>query len=226
MAEDVVHTGIPGLDDLMEGGFDRGSVTLISGKTGTGKSIFSLQFAYTGAVSYGESTLYITTEETSEYLKKQAARFGWDLTALEKSKKLMIMSFDPFDIDLLTTKILDALKGFPVHRVVIDSVSMLEMYVSDTYRTRKALFKFLQGLKQMGVTILLTAEIPEDSANLSRSGVMEFLVDSVIVMQYLAITKYKRSLLIRKMRTRNHSMNIHPFEIGEKGIVVQTLGAR
>jgi circadian clock protein KaiC len=225
MASDTVPTGIPGLDKIMGGGLDRGSVTLISGKAGTGKSIFSLQFVYSGTAKFKESALYITTEETADYLRKQAANFGWDMAALEKSGSLYIMSFDPFDIDLLTTKILDTLQKFPAKRVVIDSVSMFELYVSDTYRTRKAMFKFLQGLKQMGITIFLTAEIPEDSQNLSRSGVLEFLVDSVVVLQYMAITKYKRSLLIRKMRMRNHSMNIHPFEIGTDGIRVQSVGA-
>ena len=108
-------------------------------------------------------------------------------------------------------------------RVVIDSVSMFELYISEAFKIRKSLFKFLQKLKEMNVTTLLTAEILEESSNLSRSGVIEFLVDSVIILQYLTIAKYKRSLMIRKMRTSSHSSNIHPFEITSRGIVVKSV---
>jgi len=107
--------------------------------------------------------------------------------------------------------------------VVIDSLSMFELYIDDAFKVRKSIFKFLEKLKEMGITTVVTAEIPEDSNNLSRSGVVEFLVDSVIVLQYLSIAKYKRSLMIRKMRTSKHSMDIHPFEIGPSGIEIKSL---
>ncbi|MCX6814408.1 MAG: hypothetical protein NTY20_02050, partial [Candidatus Aenigmarchaeota archaeon] len=108
-------------------------------------------------------------------------------------------------------------------RVVVDSLSMFELYIDEPFKIRKAMFKFLEKLKEIGVTTLVTAEIPEDSNNLSRTGVLEFLVDSVIVLQYLSIAKYKRSLMIRKMRTSKHSMDIHPFDIGPSGIEIKSI---
>ena len=218
-----VPTGIPGLDSLMGNGFEQGSINLISGKTGTGKSIFCLQFLVNGALKFGEKGLYITTEETADYVKKQARVFGWDLDSLEKEGMIKVIDYEPFDIDTLTPKITEIVKETGAKRIVIDSVSMFELYISEAFRIRKSMFKFLQRLKDMGLTTIVTAEILEQSEGLSRSGVIEFLVDSVIILQYMTLAKYKRSLMIRKMRISRHSMNIHPFEITSRGIVVKSV---
>jgi KaiC/GvpD/RAD55 family RecA-like ATPase len=217
-----IATGIVGLDKLIGNGYEQGSINLVTGKTGTGKSIFSMQFLIAGA-KMKEKGLFVTTEESGDYLKKQAESIGWDIASLEKQGYLKIMPFEPFDIDTLMTKIADAARLFGAKRVVIDSLSMFELYIDEPFKIRKAIFKFLEKLKEMEITTIVTAEIPEDSNNLSRSGVVEFLVDSVIVLQYLSIAKYKRSLMIRKMRTSRHSMDIHPFEIGPSGIEIKSV---
>jgi KaiC/GvpD/RAD55 family RecA-like ATPase len=217
-----IATGIIGLDKLIGNGFEQGSINLVTGKTGTGKSIFSMQFLIAGA-KMKEKGLFVTTEESTDCIKKQAESIGWDLSPLEKQGTLKIIALEPFEIDTIMTKITEAAKTFGAKRVVIDSLSMFELYIDEPFKIRKAIFKFLQKLKETGLTTVVTAEIPEDSNNLSRTGVIEFLVDSVIVLQYLSIAKYKRSLMIRKMRTSKHSMDIHPFEIGPSGIEIKAV---
>jgi len=217
-----VSTGILGLDKLIGNGLEQGSVNLVTGKTGTGKSIFSMQFLISGAKAR-EKGLFVTTEESSDYIRKQAESLGWEISSLERQGTLKIVAIEPFEIDTIMTKITDAAKMFGAKRVVIDSLSMFELYIDEPFKTRKAMFKFLEKLKEIGVTTIVTAEIPEDSNNLSRTGVIEFLVDSVIVLQYLSIAKYKRSLMIRKMRTSKHSMDIHPFDIGTSGIEIKSV---
>ena len=81
-------------------------------------------------------------------------------------------------------------------------------------------WKVIQKIREMNRVGIVTAEILEDSNSLSRFGVIEFMVDSVVLLQYLGLAKYKRSLMIRKMRMGDHSTNIHPFEISKKGISV------
>jgi KaiC/GvpD/RAD55 family RecA-like ATPase len=217
-----VPTGILGLDKLIGNGFEQGSINLVTGKTGCGKSIFSMQYLIGGA-KMREKGLYVTTEESGDYLKKQAEGIGWDISSLERQGYIKIMAIEPFEIDTIMTKITETAKAFGAKRVVVDSLSMFELYIDEPFKTRKALFKFLEKLKELNVTTVVTAEIPEDSNNLSRTGVIEFLVDSVIVLQYLSIAKYKRSLMIRKMRTSKHSMDIHPFEIGLSGIEIKSV---
>lgn len=215
-------TGITGLDKLIGNGFEQGSINLVTGKTGTGKSIFSMQFLIGGA-KLREKGVFVTTEESSDYLRKQAENIGWDLSSLEKQGLLKILPLEPFEIDTVMTKITEAARAFGAKRIVIDSLSMFELYIDEAFKVRKAMFKFLEKLKETGLTTVVTAEIPEDSNNLSRTGVIEFLVDSVVVLQYLSIAKYKRSLMIRKMRTSKHSMDIHPFEIGPSGIEIKSV---
>jgi circadian clock protein KaiC len=217
-----IVTGISGLDKLVGSGFEQGSINLVTGKTGTGKSIFSMQFLIGGA-KLKEKGLFVTTEESTDYLRKQAQNIGWDLSSLEKQGMLKILALEPFEIDTIMTKITEAARAFGAKRAVIDSLSMFELYIDEPFKIRKAMYKFLEKLKETGLTTVVTAEIPEDSNNLSRTGVIEFLVDSVIVLQYLSIAKYKRSLMIRKMRTSKHSMDIHPFDIGPSGIEIKSV---
>jgi KaiC/GvpD/RAD55 family RecA-like ATPase len=218
-----VVSGIPGLDELIGGGFEEGSVNLITGKTGTGKSIFSAQFLYNGAVKNNERGLYLTTGETIKNMKKQSENFGWDFETLEKKGVVKLMEIEPFDIETLTERITDNIEAVKAKRIVIDSVSMFELYMHEPFKIRKSLYKVLQRLRDMGKTVLVIAEILEDSKGLSRFGVIEFMVDSVILLQYLGIAKYKRSLMIRKMRMTDHSTDIHPFEITPKGITIRSV---
>ena len=218
-----VPTGIPGLDELMEGGFEEGSVNLITGKTGTGKSIFSAQFLYNGARKFRDRGLYITTGETIKNIKRQSKKFGWDFDSLEKDGYLRIIEVEPYDIEKLMENISVSKDLMSSKRIVIDSISMFELYMQDPYKIRKNLFSMLQKFRDMGKTVLVVAEVLEESKNLSRSGVIEFMVDSVILLQYLGIAKHKRSLMIRKMRMTNHSTDIHPFEIGPKGIEMRRI---
>jgi KaiC/GvpD/RAD55 family RecA-like ATPase len=213
-------TGIPGLDKLMSGGFEEGTVNLITGKTGTGKSIFSTQFLYDGVMKHKQKGIYITTEETANNMRRQVKNFGWDIETLEKKGWVKIVEFEPFDVSTLTTKLQETIDKMDAKRVVIDSVSMFELYLTNVFEIRKALFKVIQKIREMNRVGVVTAEILEDSNSLSRFGVIEFMVDTIVLLQYLGLAKYKRSLMIRKMRMGNHSTNIHPFEINNKGISI------
>jgi len=218
--KDKSPSGIMGLDRLMGGGLDNNSVTLVSGKIGTGKSIFCLQFLYNGAVKHGEKGLYITTDENKETLRKQAKGFGWDLDSLEKKGVLRIVQIEPFDIESLSNIVSQKLVTEKIDRLVIDSVSLLELYMHKEFDIRKALFQILEKLREKCKLNIITTEIPEDSAGLSRFGIVEFAVDSVIILQYESMAKRKRSLIIRKMRTSKHSEIIHPFSMMKNGISV------
>ena len=81
-----VKTGIAGLDPLVEGGFPEGRSILVSGATGTGKTIFCTQFAYIGAKEYGEPAVYVTLDERPDLIREDVSRFGWNLEELEKKK--------------------------------------------------------------------------------------------------------------------------------------------
>ena len=83
-----IKTGIPGLDELIEGGFPKGDTILIAGKAGTGKSILATQFIYKGVTEYNDPwpVVFVTLEEPPHLIKMNMLRFGIDLDKLVKEK--------------------------------------------------------------------------------------------------------------------------------------------
>jgi len=182
-----------------------------------------MQFIYNGVTQFKEKGVYITTEEAAGNIKRQASKFRWNIEELEKNGSMRLVEIEPFDIETISERLTEIVETMDAKRIVIDSVSMFEMYIHDPFKIRKTLFKILQRVREMNRLCLVTAEIPEDSKGLSREGVIEFMVDGIILLKYLGIAKYKRSLAIRKMRMTDHSSDIHPFEITNAGIEVYSV---
>ncbi|MCD6477441.1 MAG: AAA family ATPase [Candidatus Aenigmarchaeota archaeon] len=218
-----IKTGIPGLDKLIDGGFVKGSSILVSGSAGTGKTIFCCQFLWEG-LKNGENCMYITFEELPEEIKADAAVFGWDFEKYEKSGKLIISYRDPFQTTDVTTRLENEIKQSKVTRVVIDSTSLLGMYFKDAHDIRRELYKLVKALKTSGATSVLTAEIPQEDGKISRFGVEEYVVDGVIVLNFILMgPESGRSLVIRKMRRTKHNEEIHPIKIDKNGLRVLSI---
>lgn len=217
-----VTSGIPGLDPLMEGGFLENSVNLVTGETGTGKTTFCLQFLWEG-LQKGETGVYITLEQSPEDIKGDAAHFGWNFDAYEKKGLCRVIYHDPAQVNNLGTVIVDEIKSLKAKRLIVDSTSLIGLSLENKSQVRKMLINLINVIKRAGCTALLISEIEEDSKGLSRYGVEEFVVDGVIILNYLeyATGDLNRSLIIRKMRRTAHGADIYPTEITRKGMVVK-----
>jgi len=216
-----VKIGVEGFDELIEGGIPNDSFVLLSGGTGTGKSIFGINFLAYGA-EHDEPGVYVSLEEGYEENVKQMALFGWGLEELQKQKKLLILQPKMYNFDKLIESIQDAVYSIKAKRVVVDSVSILELYFEDKFKTRRSILDLAKTLKGMGVTTLAISEIDDREGGLSREGVEEFVADGVIIL-YLDKKEnlMNRAIGIRKMRATNHSLKIHPVKIEpKKGMVV------
>lgn len=235
---DRVTTGIKGLDDKIEGGLVKGSINLVTGKTGTGKTAFCSSFLYEGA-NKNEPGVYVTTEEPEADIKADIkSMFNWEIEELENKKMISFLVLEPaipvnFNRDEemarilkiyvydLYSKIEDVVKKTNAKRLVLDSSTIIEMFIQDEYLKRVALMKFVTDLKRLGITTIITGTIPEGTDLLSMSGIIEFFADSVIKLEFMPIAEeFKRTLTIRKMRRTNHSIYIHPFEITKNGLKV------
>ena len=237
---DRVRTGIPGFDDLIEGGLPRGRSFLVSGGTGTGKTIFGLQFLVFGA-KVNEPGVYLTLDERPDLVREDMLRFGWDLRALEDSglfkivdgtmAKLGIPSEEEFslpatgfDLDKLLLELIRAIKKIGAKRVVIDSIAALGLNFESEHDVRKAVLKIVYLLARMGVTTILTTEINDGSTKLGKYGVEEFVADGVVVLHYMGVgTQSNRTLHVRKMRATKHSEKLHPLLITDSGLVVKEI---
>jgi len=216
-----IKSGIDGLDPLIEGGFIEGSVNLVTGGTGTGKTIFSSQYLWEG-LKKGESCIYITMEESPEAIKQDASLFGWDFQKFEDQGIFKIIYHDPAQVNNIGSVIIDEISTLKAKRLVIDSIAVMGMVIGEDSQIRRRIMNIISTLKRVGCTSIILSEIPEGSNALSRFGIEEFAVDGVIVLNYLGIGGLEaRSMMVRKMRGTNHGKDTYPFDITSTGIVVK-----
>ena len=230
-------TGISGLDELIDGGLVEGSTTLVSGGTGSGKTIFGLQFLYNGASKYNESGVYVTLETRPKDLKVEAKGFGWDLEELEKTNAIIIVDAASnkaglatygeyalrrgFDVSTLAREIYRAVEDSKAKRLVIDCVSALGMKYDDPTEVRSELFQISALLQELKVTSLLISETIDPDTQ-SRAGVEQFVTQGLISLNLFEDSgTLKRDLLIWKMRQTSHSLKKHTFTIGKNGIEIK-----
>lgn len=220
-ASNRVTSGISGLDPLMEGGFIKDDVYLVTGGTGTGKTLFCAQFLYEG-LKKGDNCIFFSLEEQPEDVIKDAKEIGIDFDPFIKDKKFMIEYQDPFEMADITSLVRDKIKTFGATRIVIDSTSIFGMVFKTHQDMRKKLYELIKALKGNGAVVLMTAEILEDSKSLSRYGVEEFVVDGIIVLHYLNLGgAATRNLSIRKMRRTDHGKEMYTLDISKGGIALK-----
>jgi len=218
-----VGTGITGLDNLLQGGFLKGSANMVSGTAGAGKTIFCLQFLLEGLKS-GENCMFVSFEETPIDIKRDALVFGWDLEPYEKQGKLFIDHRRPLESENLL-RFRTEISKYKITRVALDSTSVLSMACKTPYEIRQSLYSLVEILKKSEATSVFTTEVVYGKGDrISRFGVEEFLADSVIMLRSVGIgfdEKGMRSLQVIKARSTKHSEDAYPLEITGKGIVVK-----
>ena len=224
-----IKTGIPGFDNIIQGGLIPNSVNLLSGGTGTGKTIFCLQFLINGAKQFNEKGIYLSFEETEEDLKADVKELGLNFDGI--ANKLKVIYVPIYSITDFIAMLNEEVFSFKPKRVVIDSVSALAMPMEGDFERRKQIFKVRETLKVLNCTSVLTSEIPSESSavseyggSFSRYGLEEFLCDSVITLHYAGIGgESDRAIRVVKMRRTDHIRGPVPMEIGKMGISVSKL---
>ncbi len=220
-----VKTGIPGMDELIEGGLPKGSTVLVAGGTGSCKTIFGMQYIYNGALLYNDPGLFVTVESNPKNIAWNMQSFGWDIKKMQEERKINIYrlhlapkrDFGGLIKDEMNT-LTGIVKELGIKRLVADSTTAFASLIDDTATIRSLLFKFADGLKELDCTTLFTAETKSEKTAFSAYGVEEFMADGVIMLYF---TPPNRSVFVRKMRGTNHSKTVHPFEITKNGIVIK-----
>ncbi len=216
-----VMTGIPGLENILNGGIPRNQVVLISGTSGVGKTIMCSQFIYTGATKYNENGVYLSFEEPEDMLKENSRSFGWDFDRLEKQGKFSFIHYDPYNVEDVFNVLESTIKEVNAKRLAIDSISALGLYVRDVTELRRMIFNLSLILRSLNCTSFLTSEVIYGTNGLSRNGVEEFVADSVIMLYYERLqSSFQRALQVWKLRGSSHSQKLHPYDITDKGITV------
>jgi len=220
-----VSTGVPGLDELIEGGLPKGRITLITGAAGSGKTTLGMQFLHSGSTSFGENGLFVTLEEEAADITRDMSRYGWELKQLAEQGKLTIaQSSVPFEvnqerisIDSLLDNIHQQAMKIDARRIVFDSIASLGLSYADPVTLRRDVLRIGAMLRELGCTTLMLTEMLEGETKITRYGVEQFVSHGVIALH---VTPTYRAIQVVKMRGTNHNMGIHRLRITEKGIVV------
>jgi KaiC domain protein len=220
-----IDLGIEGLDNMIQGGVPERHLMVGIGGPGTGKTTFGLQFLDHG-LRNGENAVFITLEQSREAIVGTAEERGWEFERYESEGMLAVVDLDPVEmansLDNIRTELPGLIRGFGADRLVLDSVSLLEMMYDDQAQRRTEVFDFTRALKKAGVTTFLTSEASESNSYASRHGIIEYLTDAVFVLQYVRgeTQETRLAVEIQKIRNANHSREKKPYEMTDEGISV------
>src|SRR3989338_266656 len=225
MVIDRVKTGIPGLDEILDGGIQCNASVVLAGGPGCGKTILAQQFIYNGAAQLREPGIFITAQTDIQNIVWDMQNFKWNFKALQDKNLVRIerVQFDTkadvsMQVEEQLTLIGNMVKEIGAKRLVIDSLTAMGMWIDDRGTLRNTIFQFLSEVKKLGCTTLLTAETSGDKNEFGSFNVEQYVADGIIALYFVPPN---RGIFVRKMRGTNHSKKVHPLEITEDGIVVK-----
>ncbi|HEX7771742.1 MAG TPA: circadian clock protein KaiC [Pyrinomonadaceae bacterium] len=224
------RTGIPGFDEITQGGLPAGRSTLVCGSAGAGKTLFAMEFLVRGATLFDAPGVFISFEETDEELATNVASLGFDLKQLIADKKLVldyvfierseIEETGEYDLEGLFLRLSHAIDSIGAKRIVLDTLEALFSALPNEAIIRAELRRLFRWLKEKGVTALITCERGEEG-RLTRHGLEEYVADCVILLDHRVQNQIStRRMRIVKYRGTSHGTNEYPFLIDEKGFSV------
>lgn len=229
-------TGIPGFDHITGGGLPEGSVTLLAGTAGSGKTVLGGQFLAAGVTGPAQPGVFVTLEEWPAKIRRFLGTFGWDVTAWEAQGTWAFVDASPgldhevvigdeFDFTALMARVADAVERIGAKRVVVDTLSHVLARLGDTPRVRTQLHWLVTGFEALGVTTILTAEREHDHDGIARFGVEEFVADNIVILRNaLEGEDRRRTIEAFKLRGVAHPGGEFPFAVlADLGVVIVAL---
>lgn len=222
--ESRVRIGIPGFDSLNEGGIEKGSVVLIRGGTGTGKTIFCMQYLYEGIARYNEPGVFLSFTESKNAIYSHGMQFGWKFDEFEKKKKFVFIRYAPHEIVKVMEEgggtIRDTIESIGAKRLAIDSLSAYALLFESEYKADQSVLNLFEMLRAWNCTTFVTSEKPVDP-NSMDSERLGFLTDGIVNLYYPRKDhRRRRSLEVLKMRNTRHSDRVLGFIIDRNGIAI------
>jgi len=220
-----IASGIHGLDEMTDGGFEEKSILLINGDPGSGKTIFGLQFLYAGA-QRGEAGLYISFGEPREWLYPRMMGFGMDFQELEDKKLFFVIEYQPHEIAKLMQEeggtIYDIVMAYNVKRIVVDPITPYLVQFENLYDARLALVRFMDVVRKWNATTMLLNEVSERTTPHPTTVLTEFLTDGVFNLIHRRTEEgiQLRGIEIWKLCGIAHMEVARPFAFTKRGMVV------
>ncbi len=223
-----IRSGIPGLDQLIEGGFLENRVYTVCGPPGSGKTTFCMQFLVQGAVENSPG-LYVAFHESPENIYLDMCNYAFGLQSLvsrgfvrflDMSGSQLAWTSDD-DESPSPSNVLRAIgkliEQYNAERLVIDSLKAIKFTYSKPQIARRDMTRFLHGLKELGCTTLIISELEDPD----RYEIEQHLSHGLIFLHnFLQRRRMVRSLQIMKMRGTRHDCEMRRLVFGPKGLQV------
>jgi circadian clock protein KaiC len=215
-----ITSGVAELDEMCGGGFFRDSIVLLSGATGTGKTLTATQFMAAGA-SKEERCILFAFEESREQLFRNATGWGIDFEKMEAAGMLRVVCLYPEVLGLEDhlIRIKKEVEAFKPARIAVDSLSALER-VSSIKSFREFVVGLTSFIKHLEIAGLFTATTPTLMGGTSVTEThISTITDSIILLRYVEMYgEMRRGITVLKMRGSAHDKNIREFTIDAKGL--------
>jgi len=223
-------TGVPGLDEILAGGFAQGRLFLLEGNPGTGKTTLASQFLMAGA-ERGETVLYITLSETEEELRDGAASHGWEFgeginvfelvppeSLLDDDQQQSLLYSSDLELGETTKRIFEAVERIKPTRVVLDSLSEIRLLAQSSLRYRRQILALKHYLSRNSATVIMLDDLTADMMDKTVHSVAH----AVIRLEELSPTygAERRRMRVLKYRGRRYRGGYHDFVIETGGIRV------
>jgi len=225
----LLSTGVPGLDNVLGGGFTEGRLYLLEGSPGAGKTTITMQFLMEGARA-GERVLYVTLSETNEELKGVARSHGWDIQGIDVREMLPASDalspdeqhtiFHPSEVELgqTTMRILEDVDVIHPTRVVFDSLSELRLLAGNSLRYRRQILALKQFFAGRNCTVLLVDDMTAQEHDLQ----VQSIAHAVIRLEQINpdFGSSRRRLAVLKYRGQAFRGGYHDYKIVPGGLIV------
>jgi circadian clock protein KaiC len=224
MSADRVATGIEGFDDLIEGGIPRGSLILVAGDAGSGKTIFAAQYLYYGVSKLGEPGIHVSLAEDRGTFLKNMKTMGMDFEGREEEGKFRFLDYATVTekgVSEVLASLLEEIASLKARRLVIDSFTAISQAFKEPIDTRIVAHTILgKMVRQAGCTTLLITEKKRGEERIGM-GIEEFVADGIILLILSTEKGYlERRLQILKMRGTKTSKEGRRYDINETGIAI------
>ena len=225
-----ISTGIPGLDEMLRGGYFKGTVNVVSGKSGTGKTIFGAQFLHEGTKKGEKTMCIITSEEAKSIVKEMRTSFGWDFEELvDKGLLTFVDITDPSlrlqkSVEIAPSELIKSFKKLVESkieelnpdRIFIDSVEALYLAIESRYKLRTLIDDVFSVFRRHDVTSVIAV-----GSMYGLDDMVEYGADSVVKLgRVTAGNNLQRSIYVLKIRGSGSINEVRVLNINDNGMSV------
>lgn len=221
-----IPSGVAGIDAMLHGGLERGTVTFISGPSGTGKTTLGLLFVKEAAAR-GERSAVFTFDEDPEIIVGRSEGLNIPIRSMMDAGRLSIVKVEPLlrSVDEFSGMVRREVEELHAKVVVIDSVSSFKLALrgEDLQAHLHALASYLANMGVLGVIVTETEDI---GVNLRLTEFKaSYIADNIVFLRYMERrfaggVEVRRLIGVMKKRSSDHEKTVREYRITPRGVEV------